>query len=86
MTEVVSTRHEEPEALSELLQQDFETGSLCVAQQQQVQKFQFLSGWFLSGSLSAPVIMCPMKMLICLDLESDGQNSITSGSVQIENM
>lgn len=39
MTEVVSTWHKEPEALSELLQQDFETGSLCVAQQQQVQKF-----------------------------------------------
>lgn len=49
-------------------------------------KILFLSGWFLSGSLSAPVIMCPLMMFVCLDLESDGQRSITSGCVQIENM
>lgn len=49
-------------------------------------KILSLSDWFLSGSLSPPVIMCPLKMLVCLDLESDGQRSITSGSVQIENM
>lgn len=35
----MSTRHGEAEALSEFLQQVFETGSLCAAQEQQVHKF-----------------------------------------------
>lgn len=55
-----------------------------ISTQRERDKILFLSGRFLPGSLSPPVIMCPLKMLVCLDLESDGQRSITSGSVQIE--